>query len=197
MMLEDGSFEVPAGKIAAVVTHLQMLAPPAPRPAPQDRGWGIRRVQRPTADWYRRHFRRIGENWLWSSRLKLATPALQAILDDPRVAVYALTEARQDAGLLELDFRGARRCQLAFFGLAPALIGQGAGRLLMNYAIARAFEQPIACFGVHTCTLDHPRALAFYLRSGFRPYKREIEIADDPRLGQGFPATAAPHVPLL
>jgi hypothetical protein len=67
----------------------------------------------------------------------------------------------------------------------------------MNYAIARAWKKPIDCLTVHTCTLDHPQALHFYLRSGLRPCKREIEIADDPRLTMGFRSQAAPHVPLL
>jgi GNAT superfamily N-acetyltransferase len=197
MKLKDGRFAVPAGKVAAVVTHLAMRAPPAPRPAPHDGGWRVRRVRRPSAAWYRQYFRRVGEEWLWSSRLKLEPSALQAILDDPRVEVYRLSSASADAGLLELDFRGARRCELAFFGLLPEFIGKGGGRVLMNYAIARAWQRPIDCFSVHTCTLDHPQALLFYLRSGFLPCKREIEIADDPRLTLGFPSRAAPHVPML
>ena len=51
MKLKDGRFAVPAGKIAAVVTHLAMRAPPAPRPAPQDGCWRVRRVRRPRAAW--------------------------------------------------------------------------------------------------------------------------------------------------
>jgi len=37
------------------------------------------------------------------------------------------------------------------------------------------------------------------MRSGFRPYKRQIEIADDPRLdaNSGLPLSAAPHVPVI
>jgi hypothetical protein len=50
---------------------------------------------------------------------------------------------------------------------------------------------------VHTCTLDHPNALGFYLRSGFTPYARSVEIADDPRLHGVLPRSAAPHVPVM
>jgi hypothetical protein len=45
--------------------------------------------------------------------------------------------------------------------------------------------------------LDHPDALAFYIRSGFRPFRRQIEITDDPRLTGVLPETAAPHVPII
>jgi hypothetical protein len=50
---------------------------------------------------------------------------------------------------------------------------------------------------VHTCTSDHPAALGFYRKMGFVPYKRAIEIADDPRLTGELPRTAAGHVPVV
>jgi GNAT superfamily N-acetyltransferase len=196
-MLKDGYTDVPPGKIAAIVTHLRMLAPPAPRPPPRDAGLRVRRVPHPAADWYRRLYARIGENWLWFSRLKLAAPALEAILHHPLVEVYALISGEAEVGLLELDFRIAGHCELAFFGLTPDFIGRGAGRFLMHHAVARAWQCPIGCLWVHTCTFDHPRALDFYIRSGFRPFRRQIEIADDPRLTMGYAADAAPHIPIL
>jgi hypothetical protein len=50
---------------------------------------------------------------------------------------------------------------------------------------------------VHTCTLDHPGAPAFYVRSGFTPFRRQVEVADDPRLvGKADPASAA-HIPVI
>jgi GNAT superfamily N-acetyltransferase len=88
----------------------------------------------------------------------------------------------RDEGLLELDFREAGTCELAFFGVTQAIQGSGAGRFLMNRAIEYAWRRPISRLWVHTCTLDHPDALAFYLRSGFRAYARRVELADDPRL---------------
>jgi hypothetical protein len=35
------------------------------------------------------------------------------------------------------------------------------------------------------------------MRSGFTPYRRAIEVADDPRLFGFLPREAAPHIPLL
>jgi GNAT superfamily N-acetyltransferase len=79
----------------------------------------------------------------------------------------------------------------------PQAIGQGAGRFLMAQAIQKAWEKPIARFWVHTCTLDHPSALGFYQRSGFRPYALMVEVAADPRLSGVLGREAAPHVPLI
>ncbi|MEZ5815579.1 MAG: GNAT family N-acetyltransferase [Hyphomicrobiaceae bacterium] len=202
--LSDGYTDVPAGRIAAVATTLEMRAPPTARdvPLPGD-GFEIRAVPGPDPDWYRRLFRKIGEPWLWHSRLRLTDAALEAIIGDENVAVFSLVALGADGrlqseeGLLELDFREAGCCELAFFGVSPGLTGQGLGRLLMAHAVREAWSRPISRFWVHTCTLDHPSALGFYLRSGFVAVKRQIEIAPDPRLDGTLSPTAAPDVPLL
>lgn len=49
---------------------------------------------------------------------------------------------------------------------------------------------------VHTCTLDGPQALAFYMGQGFTPYARFVEVFADPR-GTGVLAGEAAAVPLL
>jgi GNAT superfamily N-acetyltransferase len=195
--LPNGLIDVPPGKIAAVVTSLEMRERAPLRAGPADPAWQLRLVPRPEVGWYRDLYRRIGQDWLWFSRLALSETALARIIRDPQVEVCALEVDGRDEGLLELDFRQAEACELAFFGLTAPLLGTGAGRWLMNQAIARAWARPIRRFWVHTCTLDHPGALTFYVRSGFRPFRRQIEIADDPRLTGAAPRTAAPHVPVI
>jgi len=122
---------------------------------------------------------------------------LAAIIHAPLVEVYALEHEGRDEGLLELDFREAGQCELAFFGVTAKLIGTGAGRFLMNRALELSWSRPITRFWVHTCTLDHPSALTFYQRAGFRPFRRQVEIADDPRLDGSAPREAARHVPVI
>ncbi len=197
MLLPDGYSDVAPGKVAAVVTCLEMLARPALRGERAGAPWRLRHVARPEAAWYRELFARVGTDWLWFSRLVMPTAELEAIIRHADVEVYALEVGGRDEGLLELDFRDPGQCELAFFGLGGALLGQGAGRWLMNRAIERAWARPITRFWVHTCTLDHPGALAFYLRSGFGAYARRVEVADDPRLLGIAPRTAAPHVPII
>ena len=87
--------------------------------------------------------------------------------------------------------------ELAYFGLVPGTTGKGIGRVLMEEAIRRAFRPPVKRFFVKTCSLDHPGAVSFYVRSGFNAYKRAIEIVDDPRLTGFLPLTAAPQVPII
>lgn len=196
-MIADGLHDLPPGKIAAVVTHLEMRAPAPTRPVPAPEGVTLKHVAAPELDWYRDLFRRVGGDWLWFSRLGLDDAELGAILNSPDVEVFALVREGRAEGLMELDFRVKGACELAFFGLTGALIGTGAGRFLMNAAIERAWARPISLFHVHTCTNDSPAALGFYRRSGFTPVRQQVEVADDPRLIGDLPRDAAPHLPLI
>jgi GNAT superfamily N-acetyltransferase len=192
----NGYTDLPPGKIAAIVTHLEMRKRPALSPFQKSDSWSLRRIDQDHRR-YRALFKAIGEPWLWFSRAVMPGDKLAVILDDPKVEAFALQDGTADVGLLELDFRSEGEVELAFLGLVPGFIGQGGGRFLMNEAIGRAFARPIKRLFVHTCTLDSPGALGFYLRSGFTPYRRSIEVADDPRLLGFLPRDAAPHIPVL
>ncbi|QFT57923.1 hypothetical protein FIU94_03720 [Sulfitobacter sp. THAF37] len=195
-MLEDGLHDIPPGKVATVVTHLEMRSPPDPRAVDLPAGVTFERFT-PDVARYRALFDRVGRDWLWFERRVMPEAKLQAILENPRVTFHTLRKDGEDAALLELDFREDDACELAYFGLAPSLIGSGAGRYLMNRATELAWSAPISRFHVHTCTLDSPQALGFYIRSGFVPWKQQIEIAPDPRLTGYLPVDAARHVPIF
>jgi GNAT superfamily N-acetyltransferase len=192
----DGYTDLPPGKVAAIVTYLEMREPPRPSNAPDPAGCSLQQIGT-DLDRYRTLYRRVGEPWLWFSRAVMPEAELAAILGDPKVEAFALHDGTEDIGLLELDFRPEGEAELAFLGVVPGTIGKGAGRFLIGEAIRRAFAKPIDRFFVHTCTLDHPGALAFYRQAGFTPYKRAIEIADDPRLAGFLPRDCADHVPVL
>ena len=157
----------------------------------------MRRVERPDLAWYRDLYRRVGTDWLWFSRLVMPDAEVQATIADPLVEVYALTVDGRDEGLVELDRRQPPDIELAYFGLTPDMVGRGAGRWLIGQAIERAWAYGPRRFWVHTCSLDHPRALAFYQRAGFRAYRRAVEVADDPRLLGLAPRDSAAWLPLI
>ena len=196
MILPDGYSDIPNGKIAAVVTHLEMTARPAPRPDPVG-AWTLRRVETPPLDWFRDLYLRVGEEWLWFSRIRMQDEKLAARLHAPHLEVYAMVDGGRDEGLLELDFREPGHCEIAMFGVTEKLVGTGAGRWLMNRALEIAWSRPVPRVWLHTCTFDHPSALAFYQRSGFRPFRRQVEVADDPRLDGTAPRPVAKHVPVI
>jgi GNAT superfamily N-acetyltransferase len=83
------------------------------------------------------------------------------------------------------------------FGVTAKLVGSGAGRWLMNRALELSWSRPVNRVWLHTCTFDYAAALPFYQRAGFRPFRRQIEVADDPRLDGTAPRDVARHVPII
>jgi GNAT superfamily N-acetyltransferase len=196
-MIADGLHDVPPGKVAMIVTHLEMRAKPTLRPAALPDGVAFTALA-PDPAVYRDLFRRVGlQEWLWFERMKLSDTALAAIFADPGMELFTLRLDGEAEALLELDFRTEGACELAYFGLTRKLMGRGAGRYLMNEAITRAWARPITRLHVHTCTLDSPGALDFYRRSGFLPVRQQVEVCDDPRLTGLLPRDAGPHVPIF
>lgn len=188
---------VQPGELAAVVTYLEMRGRPRPQPL-QPMPFRLQRWDAPERDRYRALFRRIGAPWLWFARLALLDEALDAIIADPLVEIYALSDRHGiEIGLVELDFRAAGGCEIAYFGLIPELTGKGLGRWLMQHALGLAWRKGVAMVHVHSCTLDHPSALNFYLKSGFVPVRQAVEIFADPRLIGLLPEECAPQIPLL
>jgi GNAT superfamily N-acetyltransferase len=193
--LADGFHDVPAGKLAAVVTHLEMTKKNL-RGAALPGGLTFAELPRDVA-LYKDVFARIGAPWLWFGRLVMDETDLRDMLEDPKVTLHTLIKAGCPEALLELDFRTPGMCKLAYFGLTQKIIGIGAGAYLMDRAIEMGFCANISCLTLHTCTLDSPEALQFYIRSGFTPTHRQVEIADDPRLLGVYPREDGARVPLV
>ena len=191
----DGYTDLPTGKIAAVVTHLEMHQRP-PAAAPPDR-ITLRVMERPDIGWYRALYRAIGEDWLWFSRLEMTEAELAAILHRPGNETYVAMADGEEAGIVELDRRDAADVEISFFGLRPDATGKGLGGAMMAAALDLAWRGETRRVWLHTCTLDHPAALTFYRRQGFTPFARQIEVVDDPRLSGILPRTAAPHIPVI
>ena len=191
----DGYKDLPAGKIASVVTYLEMRSRPKLDWSTSDGRFALQRQDRPNLGAYRDLFRRVGEHWLWFSRLAMPDAELRRTLDQSQV--YYLVSKGRPKGLLELDAREPGQIELTFLGIVPELIGKGAGKFLLANASDLAWAQNPGRFCVHTCSLDHPRALGLYIAAGFVPYKRAIEVAEDPRGTGKLPRSAAPQVPIL
>jgi len=193
----DGYTDLPPGKIANVVTYLEMTAPAPAMPGPERPDLALRRVADPDVAWFRALIRKVGEEWLWFSPLVMPERQLRAILSDPLMETHVLERGGAEVGITQLDRRVPGAVEIAFFGVAGSEIGTGAARWLMNRTLGMAFASGIRRVWVHTCTFDHPSAVPFYLRAGFVPYKLAIEVTDDPRLAGAVPETAGRHVALI
>jgi GNAT superfamily N-acetyltransferase len=186
--------DVPDDQLAAVVTYLEMNAAPAAVVPPSP--LALHRVAL-SPEAYRALFRAVGARWLWFSRLLMADEALAALIDDPGVELFEVRDGAAVVGMLELDRRVSAQCELSFVGLIPEFAGRGHGRWLLAEAVARAWTSDTNRVHVHTCSLDHPAALAAYRRAGFSAVARKVETFIDPRLAGILPRDCAPQVPML
>jgi GNAT superfamily N-acetyltransferase len=193
-MIPDGYTDLAPGKIAAVVTYLEMLAPPVHAKTSLVR---LREINKPDLNWYRGVFRRAGEHWLWWSRLEMSDSQLSNVLNSPTTELFTAETDGAEIGMAELDRATPGQVEIAFFGLYAEALGKSLGRPFMRALLERAWDGSPSRVWVHTCTLDSPVALPFYMKCGFKPYKRAIEVADDPRLRGVLSQSAAPQVPII
>jgi ribosomal protein S18 acetylase RimI-like enzyme len=88
-------------------------------------------------------------------------------------------------GYYELEDIPSQGCEIAYFGVLPQWISQGLGGALLTHAIRRGFARGAARVWVHTCSLDHPTALAHYRARGFEVFKIEREDKELPERSPG------------
>lgn len=194
----NGYTDIPNGKVANVATFLEMTAKPPLRATCARNDLSLFEMRQPDVARYQAIFKAVGEDWLWFSRLTMSEETLAKTIATPEYEIFVMMCGKRDAGLLELHRLPDATVQLAYFGLAAEVTGTGAGRYLMNEAIKLAFDRYKAeRLFVHTCTMDSPGALDFYLRSGFKPYKRAIEVSDDPRLSGHIPREKGSYHPII
>ncbi len=155
--------------------YLEMFAPPTdspPRPWPPH--CTITQAIHPTISFYRYLYNTVGEAYDWFDRRALNDVQLAAIIQHPLVEVHVLFVQGVPAGYAELDRREAGEIELAYFGLLPEFVGRGVGLVFLQWAVAQAWSYQPQRVWVHTCSLDHPNALAVYQKAGFRLYQTEV-----------------------
>ena len=172
---DDGARAAGKRAVLATVTYLEMTSPDRRSAAP---GWPepvtVRRAERPTVSFYRYLYDTVGADWDWYERRRLSDGALAAIVHDDAVEVHVLYVRGVPAGYAELDRRIEGEVEIAYFGLVPDYIGRGLGPALLDWALERAWSYRPRRVWLHTCSLDHPGALAMYRRAGFEAYDREV-----------------------
>lgn len=170
--------------VEVVTTFLEMRQRPhdaVPLAARADIS-GIIRADPPSVSFYRYLYDTVGAPWHWYERRQMRDAALRAIIENAGVEVYVAYVRGSPAGYVELDRRIANEVELAYFGLMPECIGRGLGPWLLNWGLRRAWSVDASRVWLHTCTLDHPSALAMYQRAGFKVYDRQSEMLDMARI---------------
>ena len=166
------------------ITYLEMLAPPDGEPIPPPRNdLLVERTEDPTVDYYRYLYDAVDDPWQWFDLRTAPDEEIAKTVQDPNVELWVLSVGEETAGFAELDRRIENEVQMAYFGLFPQFIGQGLGAYFLSWTVGQAWSYRPSRFWLHTCTLDHPRALGNYRRAGFVPYDKRTVRVDDPPSG--------------
>jgi GNAT superfamily N-acetyltransferase len=137
------------------------------------------RILPPLPELNRFFYTSVGGDWHWTDRLAWPYQKWLAYLDRPELETWMLTAAAGiPAGYFELESQAGQDVEIAYFGLLPSFVGAGLGGYLLTCAIERGWARGARRVWVHTCTLDHPQALANYQARGMRLYKEETAIQD-------------------
>lgn len=164
---------------SVTTTYLQITDPRELRPKRSPRAdVAVVRVTPPMPELNRFFYTAVGASWWWHDRLPWTYEQWRTYLNRPELETWMLTVAGVPAGYCELEAQPDTSVEVAYFGLLPAFVGAGLGGHLLTCAIERGFAMGAHRVWLHTCTLDHPQALANYQARGMHIYKTEVVTAE-------------------
>ncbi|HXK08195.1 MAG TPA: GNAT family N-acetyltransferase [Vicinamibacteria bacterium] len=170
-------------RVEVTRTHVEMSDPSHLHPAPcPDPGARVERVLGCPASFFRYLYAEVGRGYFWLERIRWTDEHIRARLADPAVSLHLLTVSGAPAGYFELEKHHDGSVEVSYFGLLPEFHGRGLGKYLLTEAVREAWARSASRVWLHTCTLDHPGALANYLGRGFRPFRTdsyEANLPDD------------------
>jgi GNAT superfamily N-acetyltransferase len=170
---------------ATVTTHhLELTDPCQLRPARiPDMELVLAQVKVPCPEFNRFFYTAAGGGWYWIDRLKWTYQQWHAYVNRPELETWAAYVSGTPVGYFELEMQTGSSVEIVYFGVLPQFTGRGIGGRLLTLAVERAWQIGAARVWLHTCTLDHPRALANYQARGFRQFKEvtgQEELPDQP-----------------
>ena len=172
--------------------HLEMRSPAQLRPARvPDPPPAIVRAEVPSPALNRFLYTSVGGDWHWVDRLPWTWDQWLRWLDRPAHQTWVMSVAGTPAGYFELDRQGDD-VEIAYFGVAPQFIGRKLGGWLLTRTIEQAWAMGARRVWVHTCSLDHPRALANYQARGMTVFKEETEMKHVGATPGPWPGAGAP-----
>jgi len=178
--MRSGAVELPVCETVMapiVTTYLEMRSPMQLRPKRcAHQGFQVR--EKKERDWRFNQdlYLAVGEMWSWNDKRCWTDEQWKEYGLAPELRTFAVYYDNSLAGYYELRLDNEDGVEIAYFGLLPGFIGRGLGGALLTSAIEEAWQMSplVSRVWVHTCTLDHPGALANYQARGMVSYKEEI-----------------------
>ena len=124
------------------------------------------------------YYREVGAAWAWQDRLSWSLQQWRDYAERDVLSTWIAQYNGDEIGYAELERQDGGDVELRYFGLLPAFIGRGLGAALLTRMVEIAWSLPDARrVWVHTCTNDHPYALANYTSRGFAIYRTQFGAA--------------------
>ena len=128
---------------------------------------GMHRVAATDGAFNRQMYLAVGAQWQWQDKRDWTAQQWRDYAHTPGLLSYEFRGDGESLGYGELLAQADGAVQIAYFGLLPAAIGHGLGGASLGVLIAEAWSWPeTRRVWVHTCSLDHPAALANYRARG-------------------------------
>ena len=167
--------------VEVVRTYLQLGSIQDLRPVDLPDGVRLQRLATCSVQTSRQLYQAVGEQWNWHDRDAWPDAMLADRLARPQISVWVLTSVDgATLGYAELEQSDDGSVEICYFGLVPSAIGRGIGSGFLSTIAQQAFALGARRVWLHTCTLDHPAALANYEKRGFVSYRRETYLATLP-----------------
>jgi GNAT superfamily N-acetyltransferase len=166
-----------------IITHLEVTSRSDFRPVdpnPDAPTVTVIRVETPLPELNRFFYATVGRGWFWLDRLGWSRARWMEYLFRPGVETWIGYLQGTPVGYFELEAQSGGSVEIVYFGLLPQFVGRGFGRSFLSAAVERAWGTGASRVWVHTCSLDHPRALTNYEALGFRVFKTEGKIENLP-----------------
>lgn len=163
------------------ITHLEMLSPSELRPKCLDRhDVAVHQMIMPIPEINRFFYTAVGGDWYWIDRLIWSYDEWKKYVDRPELQTWIVSEQGTPCGYFELEMQPEKNVEIAYFGLLPQFVERRLGGWALTQAVEKAWAMGASRVWLHTCDLDHPRALANYLARGFRIFKAESKVEELP-----------------
>jgi len=154
--------------------YLEMKSPAELRGKAESSSVEVREIGIKQFQFNRFLYQLVGQDWDWTYKNPWTDEEWISYAENENLRTWVGYRKGTPAGYFELRQIDSDT-EIASFGVAPAFIGQGLG----GYLLTRALECAWSWSGtqrvwVHTCTTDHPRALANYTARGLELYHTKI-----------------------
>lgn len=123
----------------------------------------------------------VGQHWQWHDKDVWSLAQWREHTERPEIRIWLLLVKGSPAGYVEMERQAPNQVEFISVGLAKPFIGLGLGGSMLSEAIRVAFDwrddrgrRPDRLW-LHTCSDDHPGALANYQARGFELFKTEEE----------------------